>query len=105
MAIRRFFCKKCKTTKRTFKNEPICCDEKMELIMTAPNTKILEPTDIKRGKSGIKNEDEILLERAKNYATDVDLDDLIQKNDMESAAYNGWLSTDYKTKRKKIDGK
>jgi hypothetical protein len=105
MAIQRFKCLICKKVKRTFKKDPVCCDSKMELLMSTPHTKILEPTDIKRGKSDLKNVDDILLERAKNYATDVDLDDLIQKNEMETSAYNGWLSSDFKTRRKKVDGK
>ena len=65
----------------------------------------MEPVDIKKGKSGLKNEDELLLERAKNYCNDMELDDVIEKNDLETSAYNGWLSKDYKGKRKKVDGK
>lgn len=73
--------------------------------MANPSTKIMEPVDIKKGKSGLKNEDELLLERAKNYCNDMELDDVIQKNDLQTAAYNGWLAGDYKGKRKKVDGK
>ena len=105
MPIRKFKCSKCEKIKRTFKKEPQCCGEKMKVLMKAPATKMMEPIDIKRGRSDIKNQDDVLLKRAKEYARDTEMDDLIQNNSLEQAAHAGWLNKSFKGKRKKIDDK
>lgn len=103
MPIRLWKCKKCEKTKKTFKKDPMCCGEKMKEVLGIPRSKILEPIDPEKGKSDIKNQDEVLLRRAKEYARDVDMDELILQSDLDTADFNGWLSKDGSRKRKKIE--
>lgn len=72
--------------------------------MTAPGTKFMEKQDADRGKSAMIGQEKILKERARKHSRDVEMHDLVQKNERDLAHQNGWLN-DNGTIRKAIDDK
>ena len=76
----------------------------MHELVNSPTTKFMEPIDKEAGKSQMKDQKKILLERARNHSRDVEMHDLIQMNPQEVAKQNKWIKEDG-TKRKSIDEK
>ena len=120
MALRVFRCPICQQEVRTLKaTAPVClhfsgsdeaefrslgCPEpcEMEVQLQAPETKFMETTNPERGKSKLKNQHKILLERSRTYARDYEADELIQRNRDNGIDRSGFLRKDGK-KRGKID--
>lgn len=74
----------------------------MKLVLTAPQTKLMETTDAHRGKSRQKDLTKILKARTRNYARDFEADEMIDLNNKNSLERSGFLTKEGR-KRKKID--
>lgn len=114
MPIRLFKCPACGYERRSMRAKPRCnhnqeeegtpfplCE--MEEVLTAPETKFMEPRDKERGKSILKDQEKILKERAKEHARANDYHDLVQNNNDEMGKRVGWLNEKGRVKTKVED--
>lgn len=114
MPLKYYICPLCEQTRETLRprvpkcnhdqeeeGEPIPLTE-MEEIIVPPGVKMMEVVDEYRGKSRLKDQKKILLERARNHSRDVEGDDLIQRNRNNDIMKINQLNKDGK-RRKKID--
>ena len=101
MPLRYWQCTKCDDVFRSKSGAPSCCDTPSKKVLTAPQIK-LQTTDEVTGKSTLQDQEKILKARARNYSRDNELDDLIAKNDSDTAKQNQWL-TEAGVKRKAVD--
>lgn len=101
MALRIWQCKTCNEVIKTFKNDPIHCNEIMDLQLAAPQAKMLEPRT-PGGKSVLKDQNKILRARSRDHTRDFELDELIANNSKDLARKNMWI-TDKGRKRTRID--
>jgi hypothetical protein len=76
----------------------------MQEQLALPSTKFLEAVDKDGGKSQLKDQQKILLERARAHSRDVEMHDMIQNNPQQISYQNKWLKEDG-TKRSAIDDK
>jgi hypothetical protein len=113
MALQKYTCPDCGISLMTFKKNPTCNHEQSEegsprpvslmvKTISLPQSKMMEPSNKEKGKSQLKDQKKILMERVKNYALANERDDFIQESNSQSAKSYGWLNADG-TKRKKID--
>lgn len=114
MPLNRFECPLCGHYRESFKQDPKCNHgqeeegipvplSSMVKILVAPQSKFLEPSNKEKGKSQLKDQKQILMQRAKDYAQNNERDDFIQgEPDKVASKARGWLREDG-TKRKKID--
>ena len=115
MALNQFECPLCGYVRESFRKDPKCNhnqDEEgipipltpMRKLIAAPQAKFLEPTNKEHGKSQLKDQKKILMERAKEHARLNDYHDLAQANSPEMAKAQGWVREDG-TVKKKLDSK
>lgn len=115
MPLRTWKCELCGHQRESFKKAPTCNHNQEEegtpvpvlemvQIITAPGTKFMEKPDPDRDKSQMVGQTTMLRERARKHSRDVEMHDLIQMNDRDTAHQNNWLKTDG-TVRKNMDDK
>lgn len=103
MALNKYRCPECELEFSSFKKCPIHCEVPSQKILIAPQSKFLEPSNKEKGRSQLKDQKQILMQRAKDYAQNNERDDFIQgEPDKVASKARGWLREDG-TKRKKID--
>lgn len=101
MALRHWTCKICQEATRTFTTAPVHCDVPMELQLSAPNAKMMEPR--KAGSTSVlKDQTKMLRARSREHARDFELDELIANNPKHISKANQWV-TDKGRKRTRID--
>jgi hypothetical protein len=116
MPLRYYKCPLCGYERETLRNRVPQCNHNqeeegipvpltaMEEIITAPDAKMMEVVDKNMGKSRIKDQMKILKERSRNYARDVEADDMIQMNQKNGIERSGFLNKEGK-RRTKLDDK
>ena len=104
MPLRLFECTECGMQFKTKKPKPLHCEVEAMPLMTVPGTKFMEKQDQDKNRSAMVGQENILRERARKHSRDVEMDDLIQKNERELAHQNGWIN-EKGTRRTAIDDK
>lgn len=103
MPLRVWKCEGCGTAFKTKANTPVHCDASgCQMVITPPGTKFLEKVDEAHGKSRMIGQEKILKARARHHSREVEIDDLISVNNLDTAEKNGWIKSDGKV-RKRID--
>jgi hypothetical protein len=103
MALLKYQCKKCKAEKETLKKEiPEHCGEPMKKVISAPGTKLMETVNPATGRKRLKDQQKILLERARNHSRDVEGHELVQMNKANDVVKINQLNAQGK-KRTKLD--
>ena len=105
MPLLTFRCTKCSTLKRTFQADPVHCDVLMARVLQAPQSKMMEARgERERGKSVLKDQDRILMERSKEDSRKNDYANFAMESGPEVAKVHGWVGSDGRV-TKKIDQK
>ena len=113
MPLNIFRCPVCGVERESLRKHPKCNHSQeeegvpvpltdMEKLFGLPTAKFMEPINKDKAKSSMKNQQKMLMERAKNHARENDYHDLTQNNNEEMAKRQGWLREDG-TIKKKID--
>lgn len=118
MALRIFKCPVCGNIYKTLKEPktPPACEHdtadnykgkfhKMEEVINAPGSKFMVAANKATGTSKLKDQQQVLTERARNYAREVDADDTIQinlANGLDMSVKNNLLN-EKGERRRKID--
>jgi len=87
---------------KTLKNPPEPEDQ-WEEVIKEPGTKFMVCANPATGKSKVKDQDKILLERARNHSRDVDLDDTIAVNKDNEFGVKQNLLNEKGERRRKVD--
>lgn len=114
MPLRYFKCPACGHETETLRNKTPKCNHgqeeegmpfplsEMEEVLVPPNTKLMETVDPVTGRKRVKNQQKALLERARNYSRDKEIDELIQMNKDNELTGKQFLNKDGK-RRTKLD--
>lgn len=101
MPIRTFKCTTCEQSIRTLMQDiPHHCGQPMKKLLVAPSTKMMEPRDKFMGKSAMKDQDKILMERAKEDSRKNDYAEFALESGPQVAEVQGWIGSDGRTKKK-----
>jgi hypothetical protein len=113
MPLLEYECQLCGARRQTLRKAPKCNHNQEEegepypvsemvKVLSAPQAKFMEPKNKEKGSSTLKDQQKILMERAKHHARDNDYHDLTQGNNLEMAKRHGWVREDGSI-RKKVD--
>ena len=113
MPLKKYKCTYCECVRESFKAKVMCNHnqeeegvpvplQEMEPVYTAPKSKFMEPRDKEKNRSVLKNQENLLKERAKEHARLNDYHDFVQEQGTNAGKRQGWLREDG-TVRKKVD--
>lgn len=102
MPLRDYKCSVCDETFKSFKSAPEHCNMPAGKLLSAPQSKFMEPTNKEKGYSKLRDQDKIVKARSRNHSRDHEIHDIIQGGQMEKARAIHWIKANGQT-RGKID--